>query len=71
MKIILFKFILQSLRPRFIRFKQICQKIKSDNAWTVVQSNPLTVGPYAFKGNLWVTFSLKHHNHNMTINLKL
>lgn len=64
MKIHLLQFISQSLKTQFIPFKQICQKIKSDNAWTVAQSNPLTVGPYAFKGNLWVAFLLKHYNHN-------
>lgn len=44
---------MKNLRFSFI---QICQNIKEDPDWTVVQPNPKSMGPYAFKNNQWVGY---------------
>ncbi|XP_031628807.1 uncharacterized protein LOC116344420 [Contarinia nasturtii] len=40
----------------YLAYYEICQSIKEDDAWTVVQPNPSAMGPYAFRENLWVGY---------------
>ncbi|XP_059618815.1 mucin-2-like [Phlebotomus argentipes] len=40
----------------YLSYYEICQMIKEDSEWTVVQPNDKAMGPYAFKGNQWVGY---------------
>ncbi|XP_055709489.1 mucin-2 isoform X2 [Phlebotomus papatasi] len=40
----------------YLSYYEICQMIKDDPEWTVVQPDPKAMGPYAFKGNQWVGY---------------
>lgn len=40
----------------YLAYYEICQSLKEDEGWTVVQPNAKAVGPYAFKGNQWVGY---------------
>lgn len=35
---------------------QICQNVRNEEGWTVVQPNAKAMGPYAFKENQWVGY---------------
>ncbi|KAF5303798.1 hypothetical protein FQR65_LT08134 [Abscondita terminalis] len=39
----------------FLAYYEICHKIKNEG-WTVVQDPHRSMGPYAYKGNQWVSF---------------
>lgn len=39
----------------FLAYYEICDRIKSHD-WTVVQDSKGRMGPYAYKGNQWVSF---------------
>ncbi|KAJ6638460.1 Acidic mammalian chitinase [Pseudolycoriella hygida] len=40
----------------YLSYYEICQNIMEDPDWTVVQPDENKMGPYAFKGNLWVGY---------------
>ncbi|KAL5275105.1 Cht6 family protein [Megaselia abdita] len=40
----------------YLAYYEICQNLKEDSDWTVVQPNPKAMGPYAFKLNQWVGY---------------
>lgn len=40
----------------YLAYYEICQNLKEDEEWTVVQPNPDAMGPYAYRRNLWVGY---------------
>ena len=40
----------------YLAYYEICQNIKEDPEWTVVQPNPNAMGPYAYRRNQWVGY---------------
>lgn len=40
----------------YLAYYEICQSIKEDDDWTVVQPNAKAMGPYAFKEDQWVGY---------------
>ncbi|XP_049784053.1 serine-rich adhesin for platelets-like [Schistocerca cancellata] len=39
----------------YLAYYEICENLQSDD-WKVVQPNPSAMGPYAYKGNQWVSY---------------
>lgn len=40
----------------YLAYYEICQSLKDEEGWTVVQPNVKAMGPYAFRGNQWVGY---------------
>uniref|UniRef100_A0A0A1WJC2 chitinase n=1 Tax=Zeugodacus cucurbitae TaxID=28588 RepID=A0A0A1WJC2_ZEUCU len=40
----------------YLAYYEICQNLKEDPEWTVVQPNPNAMGPYAYRRNQWVGY---------------
>ncbi|XP_034489275.1 serine-rich adhesin for platelets [Drosophila innubila] len=40
----------------YLAYYEICQSLKEDSEWTVVQPNADVMGPYAYRRNLWVGY---------------
>ncbi|XP_017870852.1 PREDICTED: mucin-5AC isoform X2 [Drosophila arizonae] len=40
----------------YLAYYEICQTLKEDSEWTVVQPNPNVMGPYAYRRNQWVGY---------------
>lgn len=40
----------------YLAFYEICQNLKEDPEWTVVQPNSNAMGPYAYRRNQWVGY---------------
>ncbi|XP_037938102.1 mucin-5AC-like [Teleopsis dalmanni] len=40
----------------YLAYYEICQNLKEDPEWTVVQPNPTAMGPYAYRRNQWVGY---------------
>ncbi|XP_054269943.1 uncharacterized protein LOC128991185 isoform X1 [Macrosteles quadrilineatus] len=40
----------------YLAYYEICQALKDEDDWTVVQPKPGAMGPYAFKNNQWVGY---------------
>ena len=40
----------------FLAFYEICKQIRDDGNWTIVRNAKRNLGPYAYKGNQWVSY---------------
>lgn len=36
--------------------QQICDKVKKSKGWTIQQENKDSMGPYAYRGNQWISY---------------